>query len=32
MADIVLYRPLLKELSFRQSLLSDPATMSYNHA
>ena len=32
MADIALYRPLLKELSFRQSLLSDPATMSYNHA
>ena len=27
-----LYKPNLEELWFRQELLSDPATMSYNHA
>lgn len=29
---IVLYRPALEELGFRQSLLSDAETMAYNHA
>lgn len=29
---IVLYRPKLEEMEFRQSLLSDPETMAYNHA
>lgn len=29
---ITLYRPKLEELAFRQGLLSDPATMAYNHA
>ncbi len=27
-----LYKPALEELHFRQSLLSDPATMDFNHA
>ena len=27
-----LYKPSLNELSFRQELLSDEATMAYNHA
>lgn len=29
---LILYRPSLEELSFKQELLSDEATMSYNHA
>jgi len=29
---LVLYRPELDELGFRQSLLEDPETMAYNHA
>lgn len=32
MPTITLYRPALEELSFRQSLLSDPDTMAYNRA
>ena len=32
MPAITLYRPALEELSFRQSLLSDPDTMAYNRA
>lgn len=28
----MLYQPALEELSFRQNLLGDPATMAYNHA
>lgn len=32
MEKITLYRPEVGELRFRQSLLSDPETMSYNHA
>lgn len=32
MAALTLYRPGLEELAFRQSFLSDPATMAYNHA
>ena len=29
---ITLYQPKLEELTFRQKLLGDPATMEYNHA
>lgn len=29
---LTLYKPALSELGFRQELLADPATMSYNHA
>lgn len=29
---LFLYKPALEELYFRQSLLSDPATMAFNHA
>ena len=29
---LVLHRPSLEEMSFRQELLADEATMSYNHA
>lgn len=29
---LTLYRPALEELSFRQALLGDGATMAYNHA
>lgn len=29
---LTLYRPALAELAFRQKLLADPATMTYNHA
>lgn len=32
MYEIILHRPSLDELSFRQSLLQDPETMAYNHA
>lgn len=32
MDKIVLYRPQLEELDFRETCLGDPATMSYNHA
>ena len=32
MEQIVLYRPKLDELGFRQSLLEDAETMAYNHA
>lgn len=32
MSTVTLHRPALEELSFRQSLLSDPDTMAYNHA
>lgn len=32
MKNITLHRPTIDELSFRQQLLSDPATMAYNHA
>ena len=32
MENVILHRPDLDELSFRQELLSDPATMSFNHA
>lgn len=32
MNEIVLYRPKLEEMGFRQSMLSDPETMAYNHA
>lgn len=32
MPTVTLYRPALEELSFRQSLLSDPDTMAYNRA
>lgn len=32
MSSIVLYRPALEELSFRQALLRDPETMAYNRA
>lgn len=32
MSAILLHRPALEELSFRQAFLSDPATMAYNHA
>lgn len=32
MQSITLHRPTMDELLFRQQLLSDPATMSYNHA
>ena len=32
MPDIILHRPVLEELSFRQALLSDEATMAFNHA
>lgn len=32
MPTVTLHRPALEELSFRQSLLSDPDTMAYNHA
>ena len=32
MPRLALYRPALDELSFRKALLSDPATMAYNHA
>lgn len=32
MDEIVLYRPELGELSFREKLLGDPVTMEYNHA
>lgn len=31
MGEIMLYRPGLEELIFRQSLLEDPETMAYNH-
>lgn len=30
--DLTMYRPARDELDFRQRLLSDPATMAYNHA
>lgn len=29
---LTLYRPVLTELGFREKLLADPATMTYNHA
>ena len=32
MDKITLYQPNMNELGFRQSLLSDPETMAYNHA
>lgn len=32
MSVILLHRPTFEELSFRQVLLGDPATMAYNHA
>lgn len=32
MPAIALYRPALEELTFRQTLLADEATMAYNHA
>lgn len=32
MSNIILYKPLLKELDFRQKLMSDEKTMAYNHA
>ncbi len=32
MPHVILYRPTLDELSFRQQFLSDPATMAFNHA
>lgn len=32
MPKIILHRPALEELSFRQAILSDPETMAYNHA
>lgn len=32
MGKLVLYRPRLEELEFRQRLLADPQTMAYNHA
>lgn len=32
MENVVLYRPELEELTFRQKLLADPQTMAYNHA
>ena len=32
MSAILLHRPALEELSFRQAFLGDPATMAYNHA
>lgn len=32
MDHLILYRPTLEELNFRQSLLADPETMAYNHA
>lgn len=32
MENVVLYRPRLEELDFRQALLADPETMAYNHA
>lgn len=32
MPAVTLHRPAFQELSFRQALLSDPATMAYNHA
>ena len=32
MCEIILHRPSLGELSFRQRLLKDPETMAYNHA
>ncbi len=32
MPAIILHRPALEELSFRQALLGDLATMAYNHA
>lgn len=32
MDKLVLYRPELEELDFRQALLADPDTMAYNHA
>ena len=32
MTTLTLYRPALAELDFRQKLLADPATMTYNHA
>lgn len=32
MDELVLYRPSLEELSFRERCLGDPETMAYNHA
>lgn len=32
MEDVILVKPSLSEMSFRQELLSDEKTMSYNHA
>ena len=32
MSTVTLHQPTLEELSFRQSLLSDPDTMAYNRA
>ena len=32
MDELVLYRPKLEELSFREKCLGDPETMAYNHA
>ena len=32
MPNLILYRPVLEELSFRQALLGDEATMAYNRA
>lgn len=32
MDQVVLYRPTLEELAFRQRILEDPETMAYNHA
>ena len=32
MEKLILYRPRLEELDYRQSLLADPETMAYNHA
>lgn len=32
MERVILHRPGLQELSFRQRLLGDPVTMAYNHA
>ena len=32
MNEVMLYRPELDEMGFRQALLNDPETMAYNHA
>lgn len=32
MEKLILYQPRLEELDFRQALLADPETMTYNHA